>query len=58
LEVGRPPNHIVQSQPPELKIIRPETGLLVLFPSYVYHRVLPFSSSEPRMSVAFDAVPV
>ena len=57
LEVGRPPNHIVQSQAPELKIIRPETGLLVLFPSYVYHRVLPFSSSEPRMSVAFDAVP-
>ncbi len=58
LEVGRAPNHIVQTQPPELKVIKPEMGLLVLFPSYIYHRVLPFSSSAPRMSVAFDAVPL
>lgn len=58
LEVGRAPNHIVQDRAPELKIIKPELGLLVLFPSYLYHRILPFRASETRMSVAFDAVPI
>ncbi|MBT6428550.1 MAG: tetratricopeptide repeat protein [Rhodospirillaceae bacterium] len=58
LEVGRAPNHIVQTQAPELKIVKPEMGLLVLFPSFVYHRILPFTSPLPRMSVAFDAVPI
>ncbi len=57
LEVGRPPNHIELTQEPELRIVKPEPGLLVLFPSYVYHRILPFRDSQPRMSVAFDAVP-
>ena len=58
LEVGRSPNHMVQTQAPELKIIRPEAGLLVLFPSYIHHRILPFEADDIRMSVAFDAVPI
>ncbi len=27
---------------------------MLLFPSYLYHRILPFDSSEIRISVAFD----
>ncbi len=58
LEIGRAPNHMAQRIAPKLKVVRPEMGLLVLFPSYFYHRVLPFKSPETRMSVAFDAVPI
>jgi hypothetical protein len=37
--------------------VRPEVGLLVLFPSYFWHGTLPFHSGQPRLTVAFDAVP-
>ena len=36
---------------------RPEPGLLVLFPSYMWHGTVPFSSPGARPSVAFDLVP-
>jgi uncharacterized protein (TIGR02466 family) len=38
--------------------VRPRPGLLVLFPAYVWHGVVPFESDTARLSVAFDAVPV
>jgi tetratricopeptide (TPR) repeat protein len=38
--------------------IRPAVGMLVLFPSYFWHGTVPFSSEQPRLTVAFDAVPV
>jgi hypothetical protein len=38
-------------------VIRPEVGMLVLFPSYFWHGTVPFSSDQPRLTVAFDAVP-
>ncbi len=37
---------------------RPEPGVLVLFPSYLWHGTVPFVSDEYRLSVAFDVVPV
>jgi tetratricopeptide (TPR) repeat protein len=37
--------------------LRPEVGLLVLFPSYFWHGTLPFHSEQPRLTVAFDVVP-
>jgi hypothetical protein len=37
--------------------VRPEEGLLVLFPSYTWHGTEAFSSDAVRMSVAFDVVP-
>jgi hypothetical protein len=46
--------------PPSLRAelsVRPEVGLLVLFPSYFWHGTLPFHSEQPRLTVAFDAVP-
>ncbi len=39
------------------KWVRPEEGLLVLFPSYAWHGTEAFTSDAVRMSVAFDAVP-
>ncbi|HEX5961516.1 MAG TPA: tetratricopeptide repeat protein [Rhodanobacteraceae bacterium] len=37
--------------------VRPEAGTLVLFPSYFWHGTVPFAGNDPRLTVAFDAVP-
>ena len=37
--------------------IKPKPGRLVLFPSYMWHGTVPFTTDEARMSIAFDAVP-
>jgi tetratricopeptide (TPR) repeat protein len=37
--------------------VRPKVGMLVLFPSYFWHGTVPFSSDQPRLTVAFDVVP-
>ena len=37
--------------------VRPTPGMLVLFPSYFWHGTVPFRSPQPRLTVAFDAVP-
>lgn len=38
-------------------MLRPEPGMLVLFPSYAWHGTVPFESTQARLTVAFDAVP-
>ena len=40
-----------------LHSIRPEPGLLVLFPSYFYHGTVPFADDSHRTTIAFDVVP-
>jgi hypothetical protein len=42
---------------PRIVRIRPAEGLLVMFPSYFYHRTVPFEADGTRISVAFDLVP-
>ena len=37
-------------------LVQPEPGLLVLFPSYMWHGTVPFSSAEQRLTCAFDIV--
>jgi tetratricopeptide (TPR) repeat protein len=39
------------------KIIKPEPGLLALFPSYVWHGTVPFTDDGVRMTTPFDVVP-
>jgi tetratricopeptide (TPR) repeat protein len=39
------------------RIEAPRVGRLVIFPSYFWHGTLPFESGQPRMTVAFDALP-
>lgn len=40
--------------------IKPEPGLLALFPSYMWHGTVPFAGAadERRLTIAFDVVPV
>jgi tetratricopeptide (TPR) repeat protein len=58
IEFGRTADHIGGAREPLIEVLRPEEGLMLLFPSYVYHRTIPFEGSEPRVCIAFDAVPV
>jgi len=40
----------------EEHLVKPEPGLLVLFPSYMWHGTVPFASNEKRLTCAFDIV--
>lgn len=54
LELGRPPTELGLPLEP-LSAVRPEPGLLALFPSYMFHGTRSFSLGE-RLTVAFDVV--
>lgn len=38
------------------KYVQPRPGMLVLFPSYMWHGTMPIHGDEPRMTIAFDAI--
>lgn len=57
IEFGRPLPELTGMLEPEVRTLRPEEGMLVLFPSYFYHETIPFESTEQRICIAFDAVP-
>jgi len=54
LGFGRPGYDIPAARPPLLKFVRPDEGLMICFPSYVWHWTEPFEGDEERVSVAFD----
>ncbi|MEE8245628.1 MAG: TIGR02466 family protein, partial [Alphaproteobacteria bacterium] len=57
IEFGRPPDHFHNSAAPEVRAYQPEQGLMFLFPSYFYHRTVPFDSADQRISISFDVLP-
>ena len=56
IKFGQPGIPTAPALPAE-HFIRPEPGMLVLFPSYMWHGTVPFSGALPRLSVAFDLTP-
>ena len=42
---------------PPRRVVQPEAGQLVIFPSYFWHGTIPFESASERLTVAFDAIP-
>lgn len=56
IRFGQPPFHTEPALPAE-HFVRPRRGRLVLFPSYMWHGTVPFTTDERRMTIAFDAVP-
>ena len=57
IEFGRPPEEFRGEAAPDVRLVKPEEGLLLLFPSYLYHRTVPYESKDERVSIAFDALP-
>jgi uncharacterized protein (TIGR02466 family) len=57
IRFGKPP---FATEPPleAERYIRPKPGRLVLFPSYMWHGTVPFTTDERPLTIAFDAVPI
>ena len=56
IRFGQPPFETNPPLPAE-HFVRPKPGRLVLFPSYMWHGTVPFTTDERRLTIAFDAVP-
>ena len=51
-------NGDLYSDPNSLKTIhQPKVGDLVMFPSSLHHKTIPFTADENRISIAFDLMP-
>lgn len=58
LQFGQPAFPTTPALEPEY-MLKPEPGLLALFPSYMWHGTVPFAGTEvdSRLTIAFDVVP-
>ena len=56
IKFGEPPFKTKPELPPQ-KWIQPEPGMLVLFPSYLWHGTEPIADSSSRITAPFDVVP-
>ena len=54
IEFGQPDPVYVCQTPPPVRQVQPVPGLMLLFPSYMWHRTIPFDSAQERLSIAFD----
>ncbi|NBC34614.1 MAG: tetratricopeptide repeat protein [Alphaproteobacteria bacterium] len=57
IEFGRPGYDLPAPFEPEIRRICPEPGLLVLFPSHLFHATVPTRGPGRRISIAFDLIP-
>lgn len=57
IEFGRGPDHLYASATPPVRLIRPIEGMMLSFPSYLWHRTIPFEGTRDRISIAFDVIP-
>jgi uncharacterized protein (TIGR02466 family) len=54
IEFGTPTGQLAAKVPPTTRRVEPKPGLMVTFPSYSFHRTIPFSGKGERISIAFD----
>jgi uncharacterized protein (TIGR02466 family) len=58
LELGPPGIDVQLPAAPPSRRVQPLPGLLVLFPSYMWHGTLPFTGEGERITIAFDVVQI
>ena len=56
IQFGQPPFRTTPELGPE-RWVQPRAGLLVLFPSYMWHGTHPIGDGAERITAPFDAVP-
>jgi len=54
---GEPADYPIDKNRQDPKFYKPEISSLFLFPSYFYHKTVPFVSDQKRISIAFDIIP-
>jgi uncharacterized protein (TIGR02466 family) len=57
IEFGHPPPDFNAEFEPQPLAYEPREGDVFFFPSYVFHRTLPFTGNTQRISLAFDLKP-
>ena len=57
-EFGRPQPLYKAKAAPDVRPVCPHQGLLLLFPSFFFHRTVPVETAEERISIAFDVLPL
>ena len=57
IEFGCGPKEFYKHSTPPVHRVKPEEDLFVMFPSWYWHRTIPFESEQLRISIAFDIVP-
>lgn len=57
IEFGRPPPDFDAAFEPQTLTYEPREGDAFFFPSYLFHRTLPFTGDVGRISIAFDVKP-
>lgn len=57
IEFGAPGYGYDPVRKPGIRLFQPVEDRLILFPSSVFHRTLPFTDTSNRTSIAFDLVP-
>ena len=61
IEFGRPPNYAANPADggePDFRLFQPKEGLMILWPSYYFHRTVPFESPGIRFSISVDFIPL
>ncbi len=56
LQFGAPPFEAGIKNPVR-RTVKPKAGMLVLYPSYLWHGTTPLRSDKHRTTIAFDVVP-
>jgi Flp pilus assembly protein TadD len=56
IEFGRPHAEVPFPEDATVRLVKPQEGLLVLFPSYLFHRTIPHRGDSHRISVSFDLI--
>lgn len=51
------PGLVTAQELPYEHAVKPNSGSVVLFPSYMWHGTVPFGGDQPRLTVAFDVIP-
>ncbi|MGI9263401.1 MAG: putative 2OG-Fe(II) oxygenase [Gammaproteobacteria bacterium] len=57
LELGTPPSPFSDCGQFPVQLLRPRPGKLNIFPSFLWHRTMPYEASGERICIAFDVRP-
>ena len=54
IQFGEPPTEFVSDRNQAKRLIHPQVGMTVFFPSYYWHGVRPFEDEGTRHAISFD----
>jgi len=57
IEFGRPPSDVFRyTCEPDVRVMAPAEGMLLMFPAYYWHGTVPHAALQPRVSLGFNVL--